>query len=158
MNRDLTRQLAVVLTFVLTLIFNGMATTGALGGTPTADISNAYPIAFVPANVTFSIWGVIYTGLLLFVIYQALPAQRENPILRRIGWLFVFSGVANALWLVLFQYELFVASVPVMLILLVTLIAIYQQTGIRESVVSRGTRWLVQIPFSIYLGWITVAT
>ncbi len=158
MNRQLVRQISVVIAFALTLVFNGMATTGALGGRPTADISNSYAVYFVPANLTFSIWGVIYLGLAAFVMYQALPAQRNNPYASKIGWLFVLSSVANAGWLAFFQTEQFLASVPVMLVLLGLLIAIYLRLDVGKPGVSRAMQWTMQIPFSIYLGWITVAT
>ncbi len=153
----LARQIIVLVTYAITLVINSMASSGALGGTPTAEISNAYPIYFVPANLTFAIWGAIYLGLTAFAVYQALPAQRENPLLKRIAWPFVFSNLANTLWLILFQSEQFLLSVPVMLLILGLLITIYRQLGIGQRV-SRATYWLVQVPFSIYLGWITIAT
>ncbi len=151
------RQIIVVVTYIVTLVINGMASSGALGGTPTGEVSNAYPIYFVPANLTFSIWGVIYFGLTAFVIYQALPAQRDNALIKRITWPFVISNFANTLWLVLFQSFQFVLSVPVMLLILGMLIYIYRQMGMGQAV-SRATYWLIQVPFSIYLGWITIAT
>jgi benzodiazapine receptor len=153
----LTRQIIVLITYAITLVINSMASSGALGGTPTGDISNAYPIYFVPANLTFGIWGVIYLGLTAFAVYQALPSQRENPIIKKISWPFVLSNIANTLWLILFQDERFVLSLPVMVIILGSLIAIYRQLEIGRAV-SRATFWLIQVPFSIYLGWITIAT
>lgn len=153
--KPIVRQIVVIVTFVITLIFNGLAASGALGGTPTGDVSNAYPIYFVPANLTFAIWGVIYTGLAAFAVYQALPSQRENPIVKRISWLFVLTNFVNAIWLVLFQELMFVPSVALMLVLLVILIAIYQMIG-RPA--SRAAYWLIHVPFSIYLAWITIAT
>jgi hypothetical protein len=154
---SLLRQLLVIVFFAATLVANGLASSGALGGIPTGEISNAYPIYFVPANLTFAIWGVIYTVLTAFVVFQALPAQRENPYVKRISGLFVLSGIANAVWLVLFQYEQFWLSIPVMLILLGSLIAIYLRLDVGKAV-SRSTYWLMQVPFSIYLAWITIAT
>ncbi|GAB4576176.1 MAG: tryptophan-rich sensory protein [Anaerolineae bacterium] len=151
------RQIIVVVTYVVTLVINGMASSGALGGTPTGEVSNAYPIYFVPANLTFAIWGVIYTALTAFVIYQALPSQRDNPLIKRITWPFVISNFANTVWLVLFQSLQFVLSVPVMLLILGMLLTIYLRMGMGQAV-SRATYWLVQVPFSIYLGWITIAT
>lgn len=153
----LTRQILVLVTYAITLVINSMASSGALGGKPIAEISNAYPIYFVPANLTFAVWGVIYLGLTAFAVYQALPSQRDNPLLKRIAWPFVLSNFANTLWLLLFQNEQFLLSVPVMLILLGLLLVIYRQLGIGQPV-SRAVYWLVQVPFSIYLGWITIAT
>jgi hypothetical protein len=153
----IVRQLLVILVYAVTLVVNSMASSGALGGTPTRDISNAYPILFVPANITFSIWGVIYLGLTVFVIFQALPAQRENPAVKRISGLFILSGLFNMVWLVLFQNFQFWASVPFMLGLLGSLIAIYLRLEIGKPA-SRSTFWFLQVPFSIYMGWITIAT
>ena len=70
------------------LVLNGLATGLPLGGRTTAEISDSFNILFVPAGYVFSIWGLIYLALIGFAIYQALPAQRENPHLRRIGYLF----------------------------------------------------------------------
>jgi len=158
MNKNSLRQIANIAALVITLIANGLATTGQMGGRPTAEIANSLPILFVPANYVFSIWGLIYTLLIGFVVYQALPSQRTNPIFQKIGWLFVVSCVANFTWLLMFQYSLFPLSMVAMVALLATLITIYTRLGIGQVAVSNRERWLVHIPFSVYLGWITVAT
>ncbi|MFC1976493.1 tryptophan-rich sensory protein, partial [Chloroflexota bacterium] len=106
----------------------------------------------------FSIWGLIYVGLALYAIYQALPAQRENPRLRATGYLFALSCLANISWLFLWHYEYFVLTLVAMVALLLLLIAIYLRLGIGRAAVLTAERWLVQLPFSIYLGWISVAT
>jgi hypothetical protein len=102
--------------------------------------------------------GLIYLGLTLFVVYQALPAQRENPRLRRIGYWFALANVVNAVWIFLWHYLVLPATVLVMLVLLISLIIIYRRLEIGRVAVDRTQRWLVNLPFSIYLGWITVAT
>ena len=91
-------------------------------------------------------------------MFQALPAQAHNPDLQSIGYPFVLSSLANIAWILLWHYEYFALSVVVMLVLLVTLIAIYLRLDIGRKQVPSGMRWLVHLPFSIYLGWITVAT
>lgn len=113
---------------------------------------------FVPAGYVFSIWGLIYLALTGFVVYQALPSQRENPRLRRVGYLFALNCVANVAWLVLWHYEVFTLTIVAMVALLLLLIGIYLRLGIGRSSVPAGERWLVRLPFSIYLGWVTVAT
>lgn len=158
MNRDLARQAAVAISYVLTLVVNGLATAGTLGGISTREIATRYPISFLPANFTFSIWGVIYLALGAYTVYQALPSQREQPLQRAVGWLVALTGVFNSLWLVTFQNTLFAASMLAMLALLGTLIVIYTRLGIGRTPVSIATRALVTLPFSLYLGWITVAT
>lgn len=158
MDKNTLRQFINIVAFVGMLVMNGLASSGQLGGKPTAEIANMLPILFVPANYVFGIWGLIYTLLLGFVIYQALPSQRTNPMLQKIGWWFAVSCVANALWLVLFQTLQFPASMVAMIVLLVTLLRIYTQLNIGRVAVSNRDRWLIHIPFSVYLGWITVAT
>jgi hypothetical protein len=106
----------------------------------------------------FSIWGLIYVGLIAYAIYQVLPAQRENPRLQSIGYLFILSCLANITWLFLWHYEVFEFTLIAMVVLLLTLIAIYLRLDIGRSAVSGAEKWAVNIPFSIYLGWITVAT
>jgi benzodiazapine receptor len=96
--------------------------------------------------------------LIAFAVYQTLPAQTENPRLRRIGWPFVVSCAANAIWLLLFHYNKFVLSMVAMVVLLASLISIYLLLGRSRNDLSAGERWAVRVPFSIYLGWITVAT
>jgi hypothetical protein len=91
-------------------------------------------------------------------VYQALPAQRDNLRLRSADGFFILASLANILWLFLWHYEQFVGTLAVMLVLLASLIAIYLRLGIGETKVSKSETWLVRVPFSIYLGWITVAT
>lgn len=158
MNTGIIRQFAVILALIVTLAINTLANTLPINGQTSADIANRLPIYFVPANYVFSIWGVIYLLLIGYAVYQALPAQRDNPRLRSIGYLFVLSSIANSVWLVLFHYEFFPLTMIAMLILLLTLIAIYLRLGIGKTAISRTERWFSQLPFSVYLGWITVAT
>lgn len=156
--KDTLRQWVVVVTVVVTLIVNVLANALPLNGLNTGQISDRFQVYFVPAGYVFSIWGVIYIGLIAFAIFQALPGQRENPRLRATGWWIALGGVANSAWIFLWHYELFPATLAAMLVLLATLIVTYLRLGIGRSTVSAGETWAVRVPFSIYLGWITVAT
>jgi hypothetical protein len=147
-----------ILATVVALTVNVLASTLPLNGKNTGAISDQFKVFFVPAGYVFAIWGVIYIGWLAFSIYQLLPAQRSNPRLQRIGWLYALSGLLNAGWLFTWHYELFPLSVVVMLALLVTLIAIYLRLDNGRVQVSTVEKWCVNIPFSVYLGWISVAT
>ncbi|MBN1536369.1 MAG: tryptophan-rich sensory protein [Anaerolineales bacterium] len=158
MNRDVLRQVINVLAVVLTLTINGLANAIPLNGKTTGDISDQFDVYFVPAGYVFSIWGLIYIALIAFAIFQALPAQRENPRLRRIGYWFALSCAANVVWLFFWHYEIFVGTIIVMAVLLVSLIVIYLRLNIGRQRVSQVEKWCVNIPFSIYLGWISVAT
>ncbi len=156
--KDTMRQGINILAVVATIAVNGLANALPLNGQTTGAISDRFKVYFVPAGYVFSIWGVIYLGLIAFAIYQALPSQRENPRLRRIGYLFALSCLANMLWIFLWHYALFPLTLVVMLALLLLLIAIYLILGIGRTRVPVAETWLVRVPFSIYLGWITVAT
>ena len=147
-----------LLATVVALTVNVLASTLPLNGKNTGAISDQFKVFFVPAGYVFAIWGVIYIGWLAFSIYQLLPVQRSNPRLQRIGWLYALSGLLNAGWLFTWHYELFPLSVVVMLALLVTLIAIYLRLDNGRVQVSTVEKWCVNIPFSVYLGWISVAT
>ena len=158
MRNDTIRQLVNVVALVATLGVNGLANALPLNGLTTGEISDRFEVYFVPAGYVFSIWGLIYLALAAFVILQALPAQRDNPRLRRMGYLFALSCAANLAWLFLWHFEVFPLTLVAMVVLLLSLIAIYLRLGIGRSTVSSVERWLVRVPFSIYLGWVTVAT
>ncbi|MBN1815640.1 MAG: tryptophan-rich sensory protein [Anaerolineae bacterium] len=158
MKKGITRQIVVILALVATIAVNGLANALPLNDLTTGEISDRFHVYFVPAGYVFSIWGLIYLALAAYAVYQALPAQRENPRLRSIAELFALSCVANALWLILWHYEVFLLTLAAMLTLLLVLIVIYLRLGIGRTRVSAAENWLVHVPFSIYLGWITVAT
>jgi len=148
-----------VAAFILTVIVNGLAgSTTLIGGKLTAEVSNANPTLVTPAGYTFAIWSVIYVLLGLFVIYQVLPRSRMRSFQRQIGWLFVLSSAFNIIWLFAWQYEQLVISVVIMFLLLASLISIYLRLDIGRARANLGERIAVHLPFSVYLGWITIAT
>lgn len=158
MNKDLIRQISVIVSLVVAVVVNGLANALPINGITTAEISDSFDVFFVPAGYVFAIWGLIYLALFVYAIYQALPAQRENPRLQRTGWIFVLSSLANTAWIFCWHYGYFALSVVMMAVLLGSLIAIYWRLGTGRTAVSRAEQWAVRVPFSIYLGWITVAT
>jgi len=158
MKKDSLRQWGNVLAVIAVIVINGLANALPLNGLTTGEISDRFQVYFVPAGYVFSIWGLIYVGLIAFAIYQVLPAHRDNPRLRGIGYLFTLSCVANIAWIFLWHYEVFPLTLVAMLALLLLLIAIYLRLDIGRARVPTAEKWLVHIPFSIYLGWITVAT
>jgi hypothetical protein len=156
--RDIFRQILVIISILATIVVNGLANALPINGQNTGAISDRFHVYFVPAGYVFSIWGVIYIGLIAFAIYQALPAQRENPRLRSTGWWICLGGLANIAWIFLWHYNQFPWTLVAMLVLLGTLIITYLNLGIGKSKVSASETWMARVPFSIYLGWITVAT
>jgi translocator protein len=170
MNRDVVRQIAVWVAAIATIVVNALANALPINNQLTGDIANQYrgQNLWLPAGYVFAIWGLIYLGFIAYAVFQTLPAQRENPRLRRIGWVFVVSCAANIIWLLFFHYNQFPLSMVAMVALLLALIVVYltlragaprpRDRDTSKWPVSRAERLTVWLPFSIYLGWITVAT
>jgi benzodiazapine receptor len=147
-----------LIALLITLVINWLANSLPINDQTTGQVSAKIPVLFTPSGYAFSIWGVIYLLLIAFVVYQLLPAQRNAPFLKRINYWFVISCVCNCLWLFLWHYEQFVLTMLVMCGLLASLIIIYQRLGIGRHRGIRQEQLLVNLPFSVYLGWISVAT
>lgn len=154
----LLSKITVLFGFIVMLIVNALAVFLPLNGKSTGELSDAIPIYFVPEGYVFSIWSLIYVALIGYAIYQLLPRSHNNTRLHSIAWLFVLNVFANAGWIFLWHYEYVATSVLLMLVLLITLIVIYVQLEIGRSSVSKIEYWLTHFPFSLYLGWISVAT
>jgi translocator protein len=159
-NSSNSLRLSNIVAFALTIVINGLAgSTTLLGGKNTAMVSDTYFTLVTPAGYVFSIWGVIYILLGVFVVYQALDGNQGKEFQKKIGWLFVISSLANIAWIFLWQYEYLPLSVVLIFVLFASLVAIYQRLGIgKKSLVETRERIAVHLPFSVYLGWITVAT
>jgi hypothetical protein len=156
--KDTLRQIVVVVTILITLVVNWLAVALPINGLNTGQISDLFKVYFVPAGYVFSIWGVIYLGLIAFAVFQALPSQRQNPRLRATGWWISIGGLANSAWIFLWQYEHFSLTLIAMFVLLATLLVTYLRLGIGRTAVPAAETWTTRLTFSIYLGWITVAT
>lgn len=159
-NHPIVLQFFNIVGLVFVLIMNVAATAIPLNGISTEEISDALPSYFTPAGYTFSVWGLIYLALIAFAIYQSRPVERQRTFLAKIGWLFAISSLANGAWIFAWHFGYFVISIFIMVGLLLTLIAIYLRLNIGRP--DPGLGWsdklFYQAPFSLYLGWITVAT
>lgn len=153
-------QFANIFFLILVLVMNIAATSLPLGGITTEEISDALPSYFTPAGYTFAIWGLIYTALIAFAIFQARPVERQRPFLAKIGWLFVISSIANSAWIAAWHFGYYTLSVILMVTLLLSLIAIYLRLNIGrvDPTLTWQDKLFYQVPFGLYLGWITVAT
>ena len=148
-----------LISFIIVVVMNTIVgATSLIGGKTTAQVSDAYPTLVTPSGYVFSIWSVIYILFGVFAIVQALSRDRAEIFREKIGLLFTLSCVFNVVWLFLWQFELFLASVVVMFMLLATLASIYLRLGIGKSAVRLWERIVFHLPFSIYLGWITIAS
>lgn len=160
----LTRyQLLSVLFFLGVLVMNYLATALPLGGNTTGELSDKYPNLFTPAGFTFSIWGVIYLALLVYVGFQAssffkrttVPAAEVTTDIT--PW-FLVSCVCNMLWIVLWHYQFVFFSVLVMLGILWSLIQVVSRIHRHEQLDKLPNKLFFKLPFGLYLGWILVAT
>lgn len=160
-REDLVRQ-GVVLVGALVAIAAAFWGSGATGGADQQEVgdgalaADATPVA--PGSPAFSIWSVIYTGLLLYALWQALPAQRTRELHRRIGWWVLASLVLNAVWITVVQVGLLGASVPVIVALLVVLVVVMVRLVRRGRADGRLEAVVVDGTAGLYLGWVCVAT
>jgi hypothetical protein len=156
-------QILNIAALILVIVINFLANALPIGGKTTGELSALYPSLFTPAGYVFSIWGVIYILLIIFAIYQARgifsdPKKYGNRFLYRIDLWFLVSCIGNASWIFAWHYQVVWLSMVLMLVILASLIIIYTRLGIGRRIVSKNERNMVHRPFSIYLGWITVAT
>jgi len=160
LDSDFFRQWSNLIAIITAFGINIYANVSPPNGLRIGDISNKFfsDVLIIPANYAFAIWGLIYLGLISFGIYQVLPAQRQNILLRRCEYFLVIASIAQTIWIFLFLYRLFALSLLAMLGILLPLIVMYLRLGIGKERVSRNSLWLVGNPLSVYLGWISVAT
>lgn len=147
----------VVFLFLVVLLINYLSQALPFNGQTNADVSVKYDTLFTPAGYAFSIWGFIYLALGIYVYYQAFRASENQQIYDRVAPVLMVNFLANSAWLPAFQYELIGLSMILMLILLLSLIYI-QKLLIKDNTLSLRKKAWIRIPFSLYLGWISVAT
>lgn len=154
--------IANLFAFVVVVVVNALATTIPLGGMTTGQLSDLYPNLFVPAGLTFSIWGIIYILLGVYAVYGLVFSSRKpepsNSFMGKVGILFVVTCVANAGWIFSWQYRVLPLSLVCMVVLLVALMLIYNRLNVGRSSAGGSEKYMVHLPMSIYLGWISIAT
>lgn len=140
--------------YIVMVTVNVLAIWLPIAGKQTGEVSDSYPNLFAPAGYAFSIWGLIYTLLGIYVVYQLW--QSKNEIVARVNRLFIFNAFLNAAWIFTWHYDVIWFSVILMVGLLYTLIR--TADILRDGKITEKENWLVRLPFSVYFGWITVAT
>jgi hypothetical protein len=165
MNKTRTRVIISLLNlagFAVTIVVNVLSMVRPFAGKTTGELSDEYPNLFVPAGFTFSIWGIIYVLLAINVIYQFVFSLKkktpETSFMERAGILFFLASVANVGWIYAWSYCMVSLSLGIMIFLLIILIAIYQRLRIGKGMASGAEKGLVHLPYSVYLGWISIAT
>lgn len=155
-----TFPIANGLALIITLAINYLSNTGIFNGNTMEIISDRYYNAFTPAGYAFSIWGLIYLGLLGFVLYTGrdLFSRKENdPELLKIGWWFVLSCAANSLWVITWLYDFTGISVLILIFLLVCLLKIIVNTRMELDYHPLKRYLFIYWPFAVYAGWLSVA-
>jgi hypothetical protein len=157
----------IILTWVLFLgviAVNALANILPINGYNTGQVSAFYPNAFVPAGFTFSIWGVIYLLLLSYTIgytYYTLKQQQFPKafiFIERINIYFLMTCVLNMAWILAWHYLQIELSVVIMLLFLSTLIQLFLKSNTMDNGLTSTQKFILQTPFTVYLGWISVAT
>jgi hypothetical protein len=148
-----------IVAFIVTVAVSVLAgSTTLLNWGTSGEVSDLNPKLITPAGFAFVIWGMIHALLLVFIVYQALPRNRDKPFLNQISILFALSGIWNISWLLLWHYQLITYTLILTIALLATLIIIYLRLNIDRVDVSFKRKISVHLPFSVYLGWISIAT
>ena len=157
-------KIAVVVTYLAMVITNILANALPINGRRTGEISDGYANLFAPAGLTFSVWGVIYLLLGAHVLYQlglfrdkgARTDAADHPLSDRLGTLFAASSLVNVGWILAWHYDLIGVSTVLIAGLLVLLILITR--AVRSLPLASREGAFLRLPFSVYFGWITVAT
>lgn len=131
---------------------NALANILPINGQTTGEISNRLNVLFTPAGYVFSIWGLIYILLGLWVLKGAFKSQRKREVYKSTSFMFLISCLLNITWILLWHYEFFPVSVAVIVGLLISIIIIYAK--IKQTTHS----FFDILPFSVYMGWVSVAT
>jgi hypothetical protein len=156
-SMNLLRQIGVFVALLATIVVNVLSNALPFNGVTMGELAARFDVLFVPADYAFSIWSLIYVGLAAYAVYQLRPSLRHDQTLRSLDLPFLLSSVANMSWLLLWHYQHYMATFVVMLVLVGALITIYRRLDVERSSATPARRWLVHHPFSLYLGWVTIA-
>ncbi|MEL6578910.1 MAG: tryptophan-rich sensory protein [Cyanobacteria bacterium J06621_12] len=153
------RQLSTLIAILAAFGTNVWANINPPNGLTIGEISqNIFKsVLITPASYAFAIWGLIYLGLISFAVYQVLPAQRGDALLRKIGYKIAIASCAQIIWVICFLNQQFGASMIAMMCILLPLMGAYWSLPFKTRI-TRWQRWLIRTPISIYLAWISVAT
>ncbi len=141
-----------LIAIAVVLAVNFAANALPINGQTTGEIANKLPVLFIPASYVFSIWGLIYLLIGIWVLLQLPPTRKHSVLYQKTSGVFMLSCLLNILWIFAWHYEYFLLSVFVMIGLLLTLVVLYRR--VKKTKMSLYDT----VPFSIYLGWISVAT
>lgn len=160
-NINMLIRILTAVTFATMVIVNALANILPINGVNTGQVSDSYPNLFAPAGFTFSIWGLIYLLLAVYTVYQLIQLKSGKPeskteLFYKIGIYFSVSSAANIIWIFSWHHYLIPLTMLLMIVILICLIKIMQE--IKKEPLSSKEKLIIRLPFSVYFGWITVAT
>lgn len=148
-----------IIGFIGMVAINALANGLPINGYNTGELSAFYPNMFVPAGITFSIWGLIYLSLIAYLIYQSTVIRKPQGVfIQKMGFLFCLTCLANATWIFAWHYQMPLLSLAIMLILFLLLLKITIAINVGIPQGNLTLKWFLHVPFSMYLGWISIAT
>jgi len=160
-------SIGIIVAYVFMIGVNAAANILRFNGLSTGEVSDSYPNLFAPAGITFSIWGVIYLLLAVYVIYavKTLWNRKEHRgdcrdvYFENVTFYFILSSISNAAWIVTWHYRLILASVILMLVIFWSLYSVNAHASkvYGNCCLKEKEQLLIRLPFGIYFGWITVA-
>lgn len=161
-DKSVIYQAANILAILVTIVVNAIVEIIPVNGVTSKDVSDAYPSLFTPPGYVFSIWSVIYTLLIVFMIYQALPSQREESYLKTTALFFVIGGLINTSWLILFHYSfgqpgIYVFTPILIGLFLILMLYTYIKLQIGTVNIPLKKKIAVHLPISVYAGWVSLA-
>jgi len=152
-STDRLRAFLVLAATIGTVVFNGLAATGFVNGVTPDVISAKYPTVVTPAGYAFTIWSLIYVGMIAFSIYQLLPSKLGS--FRQIRTLYILSCLLNCSWIYFWHRDAIGICLVLIFGLLITLLLMIgilpKETSAREALMTRA-------PLGIYAGWVTAAS
>ncbi|MGL5916874.1 MAG: tryptophan-rich sensory protein, partial [Culicoidibacterales bacterium] len=158
-------RISVIIAYLLVILINTLANALPINGIAANEVSDLYANLFAPAGIAFSIWGVIFLTLGIYIIAQLPVFQKrvstaKNELLNTIAMYFVLSSVINVTWVFTWHYQWIWLSVILMIALLASLLFIAKkiQAYTQKEPFSAFEQLSIRVPFSLYVGWITVAT
>ncbi|MEJ7814712.1 MAG: hypothetical protein WKF53_05995 [Rubrobacter sp.] len=148
---DLARQVAVLLGAIFQIA------VAIFTGPVVGRVSGENPTLVVPAAYAFVIWTPIFLLALVYAVFQALPANRENPLLRRVGWYSALAYFSNGIWEIVFPAREFMLSQIVFVGILAGAVIAFVLAQRASDPERRADRWLIAPAFGLLAGWVTAA-
>lgn len=159
-NINTIAKMLSVIAFLIMVSINVLANLLPINGVKTGELSDTYPTLITPSDETFLIWAVIYILLMVYSVYQLgllkSKGKLSSDLANYIRGFYIVSCLCNAAWIFAWHFRYIALSLVLMITLFVCLflnnkLLYSEELSLREKL-------FIRLPFSVYFGWITVAT